>query len=884
MATPASRRLIVLCCAFLFVGLLLAGPTGAQPLFEPAPDYPLIVLSYYGRSFAVGDYDNDGWTDFFLADLDGSGRLGIQHHEGADRRVLQGGRLIFLEMADVFGETYPIYYGIGATFGDYDNDGDLDLFQPVGYDAHGRSMRNAPNLLLRNDRGRYVDVAREAGLTEELPTESGVWFDYDRDGHLDLWVTNGFVKTVEDVDPAAYNQLYRNQGDGTFTNVTEAARLQVLPKSGLGGVVGDFDDDGWPDLYVPVNLAPNRLFLNDRQGGFVDATSAEIADPGEANYALAGDIDNDGDLDLFQTASLTMGGNLRYRSLMLLNLGGALFLDVTEGVGLSVLREEQSQNNTLFDIDNDGDLDLMLEAYPYRLFLNEGNGLFADRTDRLEGAWRFVPTGDYDRDGFLDAWFLFTGASRATLCRNTGSANHWLRVELVGVESNRRGIGARLLVTTGGKTQLRELYNSTGGMEIDALVAHFGLGEYSRVDRLEIRWPSGQVDVLTAIPADQMIRVFEGREGYHVVHPTVWESISDSLVVGTPVDFKAGVRPALFEAGAEITAVTADLRALGGAAGVPLTDGGEGTYRLEPVPLTVDGAHGFRTLSVMIDQTTSLGAYWTKLTKSIVVSPAADAEIFADRVADDWTLVPISGVVLDRQADEIVYEGEVSLGLEAAAFTVKYQPDHPIDPVGYKSLRFAFHPGDATVGFRPAFNVVVNRNADRAVQLLGSDREGVGIDMDLKDWQVVEIPQVALGFALIEEINFLGNLRGTFYLDDLRLVTAAPPQPVTAVLEEHSSTLPESFTLHQNYPNPFNSSTVIRFALPTANDVELSIFNLAGQQVATLVEGARETGTYTVHWDGRDDSGRALASGVYLYRLRAGDGKQVETRKLLLLR
>ena len=718
------------CAAFFCVGLLV-GPTGAQPLFEPAPGHPVTAHSHYGRSFAVGDYDNDGWTDFFMAELEGSGLLFLNHHEGADRRVLEGGRLIFQELADVFGETYPTYYGIGATFGDNDNDGDLDLFQPVGYDAHGRSMRNAPNLLLRNDRGRYVDVAREAGLTEQLPTESGVWFDYDRDGHLDLWVTNGFVMMVEDVDPADYNQLYRNRGDGTFANVTEAAGLQVLPKSGLGGVVGDFDDDGWPDLYVPVNLEPNRLFLNDQQGGFVDATSAEIADPGEVNYALAGDIDSDGDLDLFQPASLGMGGNVRYRSLMLLNLGEAVFLDVTEGVGLSVLLEEQSQNNVLFDIDNDGDLDLMLEAYPYRLFLNDGKGFFADRSERLERIWRFVPTGDYDRDGFLDAWYIFEGASRVTLGRNS-SANHWLRIELVGVESNRRGIGARLLATTGEKTQLRELYNSTGGMEIDALVAHFGLGEHARVDRLEIRWPSGQVDVLQDVPADRNIRVFEGRQEFHTVRPTVWEehNFTDSVAVGETITLDAVAWPALYEADAEITAVTADLSALGGPPDVPLTDRGDGRYRLEET-FIVDATPGLRALSVLIDQSTSVGSHWIRLSKSFAVLPAAD-----------------------------------------------------------------------------------------------------------------------------------------------RVETA---------VQEESAARPVSLALEQNYPNPFNSATAIRYALPIIADVELSIFNLTGRKVATLAENARQAGTYTVSWDGRDDDGRALASGVYLYRLRVGP-HQVETRKLVLVR
>ena len=158
------------------------------------------------------------------------------------------------------------------------------------------------------------------------------------------------------------------------------------------------------------------------------------------------------------------------------------------------------------------------------------------------------------------------------------------------------------------------------------------------------------------------------------------------------------------------------------------------------------------------------------------------------------------------------------------------------------------------------------------------------MDLETKDWQPVEIPLDASKLAgPIESIAFLGNLEGTFYLDEICLVAAAPPQPDdTAVLEEHTTTLPQTFSLDQNYPNPFNSGTVIRFSLPKSGEVELSVYNLAGQKVAALVEGVREAGTYTVNWDGRDDRGRALASGVYLYRLRDGE-QQVETRKLVLV-
>jgi hypothetical protein len=205
-----------------------------------------------------------------------------------------------------------------------------------------------------------------------------------------------------------------------------------------------------------------------------------------------------------------------------------------------------------------------------------------------------------------------------------------------------------------------------------------------------------------------------------------------------------------------------------------------------------------------------------------------------------------------------------------------------VSPAGYSHLRFAFHPGNAVALRSGFFSVNVN---NVQVKLLGQKTlTDVGIDMEINDWQVVDVPLDSLrGFeGLIESIRFSGNLEGTLYLDDIRLVAAVPTLSNTAVLEERTG-LPDDLALEQNYPNPFNAGTVIRFALPVGGDVELSIFNLAGQQVAKLANGLREAGTYTVRWDGRDDSGRELASGVYLYRLRTGDGGQVEMRKLLLL-
>ena len=200
-------------------------------------------------------------------------------------------------------------------------------------------------------------------------------------------------------------------------------------------------------------------------------------------------------------------------------------------------------------------------------------------------------------------------------------------------------------------------------------------------------------------------------------------------------------------------------------------------------------------------------------------------------------------------------------------------------------LRFAFHPGDLSASAGEELSVWIGEQGVEQIGEQGVDLLEKGwIDLTVKEWQVVEIPFEQFELKKpIAAVDFSGDFTGTFYIDDLRLVPAKPSSGSTAVVEEHVAGLPLTSTLEQNYPNPFNSGTVIRFALPIREEVDLAVFNLAGQRVAALVDGQREAGTYAVRWDGRDESGRALASGVYLYRLRVGR-QQVETRKLVLVR
>ena len=638
------------------------------------------------------------------------------------------------------------------------------------------------------------------------------WADYDNDGDLDLYV----------------NRLYRNEGEGIFTDVAQAAGVD---DAGVGGSAwADYDNDGDLDLFVANNLGPNRLYRNEGEGTFAEVSEqAGVRDPAVSGFGVAwGDYDNDGDLDLYLA---NWGRNRLYA-----NEGEGTFADVAQAAGV-------------------------------------GNSNFGTSV-----AW-----ADYDNDGDLDLYHETIDTANR-LYRNEGTAHHGLVVECVGTSSNRSGIGAVVTAVTGAQRQRRDGDGGSGFYSQPSLPVEFGLGNATKADSLIVAWPSGQVDVFTDLAADQSIRVFEGQPAYHRIQPTVWERPPrDPLVAGSTARIQATLRPARFEAEAEITQITADLSNLGGPTHVPFNDQGDGTWQLE-TPFEVGSVSGWIDLLVQIDQATSLGPYRTTLSTPIAVLPVKDQVIFADALAEDWQVKFARRVELDDQENKVVFEGASALAFRNITSNVNFRatftPTEPVDLLGY-AVRFAFHPGDATLpAQRAQLSAIIGR---RSVDLLSDTGEGVRVNMDVKEWQVVEVSSEVLNLTTpINSISFTGRLDGTFYVDDIRLVAAPLPSSATAVREAHTATLPQSFTLDPNYPNPFNSQTVIRFALPVQADVELSVYNLAGQKVGTLVEGMRPAGTYSIHWDGRDAQGRELASGVYLYRLTAGG--QVESRKLLLLR
>ena len=377
-----------------------------------------------------------------------------------------------------------------------------------------------------------------------------------------------------------------------------------------------------------------------------------------------------------------------------------------------------------------------------------------------------------------------------------------------------------------------------------------------------------------------------------------WEhQMPDALSVGDALQVRATVRVERLVPDGGSPRLTADLSSLGGPDALPLVALDDQTYQLDTRLETADLPKGFYKVVVRLEQEVDGIFKGIDFIHSIALLPP-DLSVFDESVAADWQLIGDSGAQVQTTDDGPIFYGTRAVAVKAepqnfyTPWTVEFRPAAPVDPLGFAGVRFAFHPGDIELPSFPIFALFID---DLGVDL-ARDPEQFHLDFSRREWQVIEIPFTIFdqpnyyGPGLLDQVDMIdalrfgGNMTGTFYLDDVRLITRIPslPRVPTAVAAVSDTDQPAAFALAQNIPNPFNSSTILRFALPQAADIELTIYNLAGQKVAHLTRGWHAAGHYTTHWDGRNDAGVRLATGVYIYRLRAGE--QVQVRKLLLLR
>ena len=495
-----------------------------------------------GPGVAFIDYDNDGWPDIFLVNgTDWPGHAGKRstpklyhnNHDGTFTDVTHKAGLD-VEM-----------FGLGATVGDYDNDGYDDLFVT----AYGQS-----HLFHNNGNGTFTDVTQKAGFggVKEFST-SAAWVDYDKDGRLDLVVAN-YVTWSPEADlyctmdgksksyctPESYKgasiRLWHNNGDGTFSDVTKQAGLYEPTSKTLGIAILDFDNDAWPDILISNDTQPNKLYRNNGNGTFTEKAVVAGVAFSEDGVARAGmGVD---------TADYDRSGNT---SLMITNFSNQMIsLYHNEGRGLFVdeaPRSEVGRASLLtlgfgcffFDYDLDGWPDILVVnghidpdiqkvqanvkyAEPPHLFRNLGKGKFAEVTKTAGAAFatarvgRSVAYADVYNNGRLDI-LMSTNGGPVSLFKNEamGTANHSLRVKLIGTKSNRDGIGAVVRVTTAEGTQTQMLRSGSSYLSASELVLTFGVGQQNKVDSVEIRWPSWQVDKVSNVNAGQTVTVTEGK-------------------------------------------------------------------------------------------------------------------------------------------------------------------------------------------------------------------------------------------------------------------------------------------------------------------------------------------------------------------------------------
>jgi hypothetical protein len=515
-----------------------------EPIVYGGIDAKRYIIEVVGCGVAFLDYDNDGWLDLFVLNgtrLDGpppgtTNRLYRNNRDGTFTDVTQKAGLARTGWASA------------VTVGDYDNDGFDDLF--ITYYGQNVLYRN-------NGDGTFADVTEKAGLRQDaVRYGSGcTWVDYDRDGHLDLFVATYLSTTLERLPrpgdnpdctwkgvpvncgprglPTGFVQLFRNNGNGTFTDVSRASGIAAAAGSyPMTTVAADFDGDGWPDIYVACDSTPSWLFRNGHDGTFHEQAlerGVALSEDGleQAGMGVAvGDYDLDGHLDIFKT-NFADDTHVLYR-----NDGKGNFDDFTIRAGIGVETRFVGWGAGFADLDNDGFPDLfavtgsvypeverVLPAYPYHtprlVFRNLGDGRFEELIDEAGSgvsaahASRGCAFGDFDNDGDMDVVVMNMNEPPSLLRNDVSGTGHWLKVLLVGVKSNRSAIGARVTARYGGRVQAQEVTAQSSFYSANDRRLHFGLGPAVSAD-LTIRWPTGDTENVPNVVADALVVIREG--------------------------------------------------------------------------------------------------------------------------------------------------------------------------------------------------------------------------------------------------------------------------------------------------------------------------------------------------------------------------------------
>ena len=520
-----------------------------HPIIYGDVDTKNYIIEVVGCGVAFIDYDNDGWLDLFVL----SGTRFQGDLSGATNRLYHNNRNG--TFADVTAKAGLVRTGWASavTIGDYDNDGFDDIF--ITYYGHNVLYHN-------NSNGTFTDVTKRAGLSQQdvLYGSGCTWVDYDRDGRLDLFVANYLNTTLDKLPkpgenpdctwkgvavncgprglPTGFAQLFHNNGDGTFSDVSKASGVSASADSyPMTAVAADYDNDGWPDIYVACDSTPSWLFRNLHDGTFREEAlerGVALSEDGMAQAGMGvtvGDYDLDGNLDIFKT-NFADDTNVLYHG-----DGKGNFDDVTIRSGLGVETRFVGWGAGMVDLDNDGLPDLFVAtgsvypevekkvpAYPFRtprfVFRNLGDGRFEELIDEAgpgiseAHVSRGCAFGDFDNDGDMDVLVMNMNEPPSLLRNDVSGGGHWLKVQLMGVHTNQSAIGTRVTVRYGKHLQAQEVLAQSSFYSANDRRLHFGLGAENSV-QLVIRWTNGNTEIVPDVQADQLVVI---REGQGIVH------------------------------------------------------------------------------------------------------------------------------------------------------------------------------------------------------------------------------------------------------------------------------------------------------------------------------------------------------------------------------
>jgi len=760
----------------------------------------IVQDSVFSESSSWGDYDNDGKVDLFLANSfwgAGSAYDFIFQNNGNHNfdQIVEGG--IVNTQAN----------SRSCAWGDYDNDGFIDLFI---------ANESGPNFLYKNDRNGNLVSVRAGELTSENHESAGcAWADYDLDGDIDLFVANMGNQN---------NDFYRNEGEGKFTKLMT---VEIVNDGGnsIGCSWGDYDNDGYPDLFVAnFNNNNNFLYRNNMNGTFTKIIQGDIVnDSGNSFGSSWGDYNNDGFLDLF-VANLDNQNNFLYN-----NNGDGTFIKISTGDVVN--SGGSSEGTTWADYDNDGDLDLFVVN-----FEGENNFLF----------------------------------------NNDGNENHWINITFNGIRSNRSAIGTKVSIKTGDGWQYREISGQTGYQSQNSLNVEFGLGSATILDTIIVSWPSGIHQILTDISVDQFLEVEESLPDHDLLlFPT--ESIPDE--------------------GASYANMTPE---------VLLLNGGKETVTQIMVHCNIESSSELIFMdSVMVDSLSTL------IEKPILF------ESFQISSPEVYQIIYYIDYDLDenRQNDTVFHHLEISESLDGfekglnnwdihgdwdvglPAFSGENSLDNSPDG-NYKNnsdqwakyhfsfdlsqiqaAHLSFWTGYVIESGKDSGFVEVSHDGGVNWQQIGSSYTGTSSNWEQKFVNLANVAgegmdnvQIRFHFKSDSTITKAG-----WWIDDVILSPEDPPVGINR--NDHLQA--KQIKLLDNFPNPFNTETSIQYFIPEQMDVSISIYNLKGNEIYTLGQETRSSGNHSITWNGQNKSGIPVSSGIYLYRVRIGGYQKIKKMTLL---